>query len=133
MASDGHLVFVTPEDPAGRAEQNWIAHADLASHGLAGQAEQLWLCAHGDGTYALACIPFCVYGLALHDRVHLSEDGGAQNSGAEHVVPGVPAGRERLTHLRELCGVERGGGSRRERGVVGQREAVRLKRYLDHA
>jgi hypothetical protein len=37
--------------------------------------EQLWLRQCGDGLYALCCIPFRTYGLALDDVVSLSPDG----------------------------------------------------------
>ncbi|MEU9234435.1 DUF4265 domain-containing protein [Streptomyces subrutilus] len=46
----------------------------MAPFGLAGQTEQLWLKPLVDGTSTIACTPFCTYGLALGDRVLLSED-----------------------------------------------------------
>jgi hypothetical protein len=39
------------------------------------QLEQVWLHDLGDGMYALACIPFMAYGLALGDVVRLGDDG----------------------------------------------------------
>ncbi|MGW6982436.1 DUF4265 domain-containing protein [Streptomyces sp. NPDC054932] len=65
-------VYIVHEDPVGRAERNYIAQADLAPFGLDG-VEQLWLKPLGDGTFAVSCIPFRTYGLALGDRVRLSE------------------------------------------------------------
>ena len=66
--------FIVHDDPVGRAARNYIAHADLAPFGFDGQMEQLWLKPLDDGTFAIACIPFRTYGLALGDRVVLSDD-----------------------------------------------------------
>jgi hypothetical protein len=41
---------------------------------LDGQIEQLWLQPEEDGTYAVACIPFMTYGLALGGPVRLSPE-----------------------------------------------------------
>jgi hypothetical protein len=73
-AADGG-VLVVHTDPADRGRSDRTARADLAPFGLEGQVEQLWLRDLGDGTYALACIPFCVCGLALGDVVALAPDG----------------------------------------------------------
>jgi hypothetical protein len=64
--------YIVHEDPVGRAESNYIAQADLAPFDLDGQIEQLCLLPEEGGTYAVACIPFMTYGLALGDRVRLS-------------------------------------------------------------
>ncbi|MFF7157948.1 DUF4265 domain-containing protein [Streptomyces sp. NPDC008139] len=66
------MKYIVHEDPVGRAESNYIAQADLAPFGLDGQIEQLWFRPKEDGTYAVTCIPFMTYGLALGDRVRLS-------------------------------------------------------------
>ncbi|MFD7681048.1 DUF4265 domain-containing protein [Streptomyces sp. NPDC060187] len=66
------MQYIVHENPVGRAESNYIAQADLAPFDLDGQIEQLWLMPEEDGTYAVACIPFMTYGLALGDRVRLS-------------------------------------------------------------
>ncbi|MFG2472627.1 DUF4265 domain-containing protein [Streptomyces canus] len=66
------MQYIVHEDPVGRTGSNYIAQADLAPFGLDGQIEQLWLRPEEDGTYAVACIPFMTYGLALGDRVRLS-------------------------------------------------------------
>jgi len=71
--TSGPLYIVHP-DPVERRDTNSIAHVDLAPYGLTGQLEQVWLHDLGDGRYALACIPFMVYGLALGDVVRLSDD-----------------------------------------------------------
>ncbi|MFC9330850.1 DUF4265 domain-containing protein [Kitasatospora sp. NPDC057015] len=68
------IEFIVHDDPVGRAESNYLAHVDLAPFGLDGQKEQLWLKPLNDGTFSIACIPFCTYGLALGDRVALSDD-----------------------------------------------------------
>ncbi|MEU3558547.1 DUF4265 domain-containing protein [Kitasatospora sp. NPDC006786] len=68
------IEFIVHDDPVGRAQSNYIAHADLAPFGLDGQKEQLWLKPLNDGTFSIACIPFRTYGLALGDRVVLSDD-----------------------------------------------------------
>ncbi|MFJ6722917.1 DUF4265 domain-containing protein [Streptomyces sp. NPDC091259] len=67
-------IFIVHDDPVGRAGSNYIAQADLAPFGLDGQMEQLWLKPLDDGTFTIACIPFCTYGLALGDRVLLSDE-----------------------------------------------------------
>ena len=67
--------YIVHPDPVERRDTNHIAHVDLAPFGLAGQLEQVWLHDLGDGTYALACIPFMAYGLAAGDVVRLSDDG----------------------------------------------------------
>ncbi|MFD4635434.1 DUF4265 domain-containing protein [Streptomyces sp. NPDC058284] len=64
--------YIVHENPVGRAESNYIAQADLTPFDLDGQIEQLWLQPEEGGTYAVACIPFITYGLALGDRVRLS-------------------------------------------------------------
>ncbi|WP_176611541.1 DUF4265 domain-containing protein [Actinomadura sp. WMMB 499] len=69
------MQFIVHEHPVGRAAQNYLAHVDLERFGLAGQREQLWLRPCQGGDYVVACLPFRVYGLALNDRVRLSEDG----------------------------------------------------------
>jgi hypothetical protein len=68
------MQYIVHQDPVGRAESNYIAQADLAPFDLDGQIEQLWLLPEEDGTYAVACIPFMTYGLALGDRVRLSAE-----------------------------------------------------------
>jgi hypothetical protein len=68
------MQYIVHEDPAGRAESNYIAQADLTPFGLHGQTEQLWLQPEDNGTYAVACIPFMTYGLALGDRARLSPE-----------------------------------------------------------
>jgi hypothetical protein len=65
------IVYVRHEDPAWRPEQAYVAMVDLAPFGLAGQQEQVWLRPLPGGEFEVACIPFCVYGLALGDRVAL--------------------------------------------------------------
>ncbi|MFF0596107.1 DUF4265 domain-containing protein [Streptomyces antibioticus] len=67
-------VFIVHDEPVGRDQHNYIAHADLAPFGLDGQKEQLWLKPVGDRVYSVACIPFRTYGLALGHRVRLSEN-----------------------------------------------------------
>lgn len=69
------MEFIVHDDPVGRTDRNYIARADLAPFGLDDQMEQLWLRPLDDGTFAIACIPFRTYGLALGDRVRLSADG----------------------------------------------------------
>ncbi|WUD78375.1 DUF4265 domain-containing protein [Streptomyces sp. NBC_00510] len=68
------MEFIVHDEPVGRAQSNYIAHADLAPFGLDGQLEQLWLKPLEDDTFSIACIPFRTYGQALGDRVRLSED-----------------------------------------------------------
>lgn len=65
---------IVHESPAVLSAQQYIAIADLAPFGLAGQYEQLWLGDVGEGTYELRCIPFVVYGLSLLDRVAIVDD-----------------------------------------------------------
>ncbi|MFF3254837.1 DUF4265 domain-containing protein [Actinacidiphila glaucinigra] len=65
--------FIVHDAPVGRAQSNYIARADLAPFGMDGRLEQLWLTPVNDGIFSIACIPFYTYGLALGDRVRLSE------------------------------------------------------------
>lgn len=66
--------YIMHESPAMLSAQQYIAHADLAPFGLAGEYEQLWLGDLGAGVYELRCIPFRVYGLSLLDRVAIVDD-----------------------------------------------------------
>lgn len=68
-------IYIVHLDPVERRDTNHIGQVDLAPFDLAGQIEQVWLHDLGDGTYALACIPFMSLGLALGDVVRLSQDG----------------------------------------------------------
>ncbi|MCC9309313.1 DUF4265 domain-containing protein [Kitasatospora sp. RB6PN24] len=68
------MEFIVHDEPVGRAERNYIAHADLAPFGLDGQLEQLWLRPLDGDLFAVACVPFRAYGLALGDQVRLSGD-----------------------------------------------------------
>ncbi|WP_329537378.1 DUF4265 domain-containing protein (plasmid) [Streptomyces sp. NBC_01450] len=68
------MKFIVHDDPVGRSASNFIARADLASFGMGGQVEQLWLKAVANMTYEVACIPFFTYGLALGDTVLLTDD-----------------------------------------------------------
>jgi hypothetical protein len=68
-------LHIVHDDPVERKDSNYIAQIDLAPFGLDGQHEQVWLHDLADGTYALACIPFMAYGLALGDVVRLAADG----------------------------------------------------------
>ena len=68
------MQYIVHEDPVGRAESNYIAQADLTPFDLDGQIEQLWLQPEEDGSYAVACIPFMTYGLALGGPVRLSPE-----------------------------------------------------------
>ncbi|WP_329322452.1 hypothetical protein [Streptomyces sp. NBC_01262] len=45
-----------------------------ASHATPASPSQLWLQPEEDGTYAVACIPFMTYGLALGGPVRLSPE-----------------------------------------------------------
>ncbi|MFI8266258.1 DUF4265 domain-containing protein [Streptomyces sp. NPDC085665] len=67
------MKFIVHDDPVGHSASNYIARVDLASFGLDGQVEQLWLEAVADGIYKVACIPFFTYGLALGDTVLLTD------------------------------------------------------------
>jgi hypothetical protein len=64
--------YVVHEDPAKRRASNYIAHLDLAPFDLGGQFEQVWPHELGNDMYALACIPFMPYGLALGDEASCS-------------------------------------------------------------
>ncbi|MFJ2748151.1 DUF4265 domain-containing protein [Streptomyces sp. NPDC087297] len=67
------MKFIAHDHPVGRSASNYMAQVDLASFGLDGQVEQLWLEALADGTFKVACIPFFTYGLALGDTVLLTD------------------------------------------------------------
>jgi hypothetical protein len=69
--SEREMKYVVHELPVGRSNQNYIAMADLRPFGFRNLMEQLWLTHLGENRYQVACIPFRVYGLALHDIVEL--------------------------------------------------------------
>lgn len=73
-------VYVVHSRPAIIERRNYIANVDLAPYGLSGQFEQLWLRPVDGGQYEVACIPFCVYGLALLDQVTVTADGRFVNT-----------------------------------------------------
>jgi hypothetical protein len=99
------MQYIVHEDPVGRAENNYIAQADLAPFCLDGQIEQLWLQPEEDGTYTVACIPFMSYGLALGNRFRLSPE-------ARVVEVAQPSGHRVLrTLLRPSTNAERLGRS----------------------
>lgn len=67
--------FVVHDNPARRADANYVARIDLERFGFEGEVEQVWL-RRLDGDLAeLCCIPFVAYGLALNDVVRISPDG----------------------------------------------------------
>jgi hypothetical protein len=69
------MKFIVHDEPALRADSNYIAQIALSPFGLADEIEQVWLHRTGDGTATLCCIPFRAYGLALGDTVRISADG----------------------------------------------------------
>lgn len=71
--SDG-VRFIVHDEPALRNESDYIARVDLAPFGFVGQVEQVWLRRTQGDEATLCCIPFCAYGLALHDTVAISTE-----------------------------------------------------------
>lgn len=70
-------IYVVHNNPAGRQAPYHIVNVDLSYSGLPGQVEQLWLNDLNDGTFRIACIPFCADGLSYLDVVSLDSAGGA--------------------------------------------------------
>lgn len=68
-------IYVVHKDPTGRQAPYHIANVGLDYSGLPGQVEHLWLNDLGDGTFRIACIPFCADGLSYLDVVRLSPAG----------------------------------------------------------
>ena len=68
-------IFVMHENPIGREAPYYMARVDLSYAGLGGQVEQLWLNDEGSGSFRVACVPFCAYGLSYGDRVRLDDRG----------------------------------------------------------
>lgn len=68
-------IFVTHENPIGRQAPYYMARVDLSYAGLIGQVEQLWLNDVGNGSFRVACVPLCAYGLSYGDRVRLDNRG----------------------------------------------------------
>jgi hypothetical protein len=103
------IVFVAHEDPVGRTRNSYMVRVDLAPYGLDGQVEQLWPRIFDGGGYEVACIPFCVFGLAYRDRVVLDPTG--------HYVGEViaPSGHRVLRALLVGGSAEHEVGARRER------------------
>ncbi|SNS50839.1 DUF4265 domain-containing protein [Actinoplanes regularis] len=70
------MQFIVHDAPALRADSDYLAQVDLAPFGFPGLIEQVWLRQLPGGEFALCCIPFRAYGLALRDRVRLGPGGG---------------------------------------------------------
>jgi hypothetical protein len=66
--------FIVHEEPALRADSNYIARIDLRPFGFDDEVEQVWLRRTADGVAVLCCIPFRAYGVALGDTVRISPD-----------------------------------------------------------
>ncbi|MEU9603213.1 DUF4265 domain-containing protein [Streptomyces sp. NPDC048057] len=78
VAIDG-VTYISHEEPVWRGEGNQLAMVDLRAFGLERMLEQLWLReASESGSYAVCCIPFYAYGLALGDVVRLNASGGVE-------------------------------------------------------
>jgi hypothetical protein len=65
---------VSHAPPARRHRANYLAHADLALHGLPGKWEQLWLRREASDVFVLCSIPFFTYGMALEAHVEVAVD-----------------------------------------------------------
>ncbi len=63
------------EQPACRADANFLIFADLSQDGMTDRWEQLWAHQLGEGEFRLCCIPFFAYGLALGDQVVTAPSG----------------------------------------------------------
>jgi len=108
--------FIVHDEPALRADSNYISRVDLAPFGFPDLVEQVWLRQEDTGVFVICCIPFRVYGLALRDRVRTTSDGSLVSEVVERsgrrvlrvlFVAGwgseLPAGAERIESLvREL-------------------------------
>lgn len=68
--------IATHNQPAHRADANFLIFADLSRDGMPGRWEQLWAHQLGEYEFRLCCIPFFAYGLALGDRVVTSPANG---------------------------------------------------------
>jgi hypothetical protein len=66
--------FIVHEEPALRADSNYIARIDLRPFGFDDEVEQVWLQRTADGMAVLCCIPFRAYGIALGDSVSIAPD-----------------------------------------------------------
>lgn len=66
------MKVIVHDEPALRADSNYIAWIALAPFGFDDQVEQVWLRRTADNTAALCCIPFRAYGVALGDTVRLT-------------------------------------------------------------
>lgn len=71
LAVEQGIIYVTHEDPIGRSSSNYVVQVDLGPYGMAGQSEQLWFTPVEGTNYRVACLPFCVYGLAYGDLVEV--------------------------------------------------------------
>lgn len=59
---------------ARHARRDYLLQVDLGPYGLVGQSEQLWLTPAEGSVYRVACLPFCVCGLAYDDLVDVDID-----------------------------------------------------------
>lgn len=68
-----HVAFVGVSDRIATHEQppdaDFLVHADLESHGIAGAREQLWVKRVADHRFLMRSLPFFTYGIALGDEV----------------------------------------------------------------
>jgi hypothetical protein len=69
------IQFIVHDQPARRPESNYVAQIDLTPFSFADTMEQVWLRQLSAHEFAMCCIPFRAYGLALGDVVGLSSDG----------------------------------------------------------
>jgi hypothetical protein len=54
-------------------DADFLVHADLQAHGMAGAREQLWVKQLDDRRFLMRSLPFFTYGIALDDEVATDE------------------------------------------------------------
>jgi hypothetical protein len=74
MASDETELQPTVATHSPPRDADFVIHADLASDGMPGRMEQLWVSRTGPRTFLVRSLPFFVYGVALDDEVETTDD-----------------------------------------------------------
>jgi hypothetical protein len=81
---------------------DFVVHADLEPHGMAGAREQLWVKRVAERRFIMRSVPFFTYGIALGDEVSTDEtltiDGVVDRSGHRVVRVAVESDHAKRFH-----------------------------------
>ena len=122
-------------------DADYLVHADLEPHGMAGAREQLWVKQVGEGRFLMRSLPFFTFGVALGDEVSTDEsltiDAVVRRSGHRLIRVAVERDRAEPFHeeLHPLLDEERLVHEWRGFGYVAidippERDIARLEEWL---